>query len=95
MQPVTTFRQAVELLKPGATGKQAAALLDNKVSRNVACNWLAGRRQAPQWALRTLARKIRSEALPRLAIADHLDNVPERTGLKAGAKNLAAYLARR
>ena len=95
MQTVTPFRRAVDVLQPGATGTQTAALLDNRISRNVACNWLAGRRQAPRWAFLMLASKIRERALPALAIAAELEQTKERLGLGAGPLNLARWKARR
>ena len=94
MKPVTQFRQAVDLLLPNATGSQVAALLGNQVSRNACCNWLAGRRQPPQWALQLLASKIREQALPAIELAKQLDTQKERLGLKAGALNLAKWRAR-
>lgn len=95
MSDLTAFRRAVDAIEPGATGSKIAALLDHKAKRTTVLQWYAGRWHAPQWALHLLARKIRADALPRLAIADQLDNLPDRPGKSVGAKNLAAYLARR
>ena len=94
-KPVTLFRRTVDALHPGATGSQAAALLEHRISRNVACNWLAGRRQAPQWALQLLARQIQARADELTAIADDARKEKERLGLSAGALNLRKYHATR
>ncbi len=93
-KPVNDFQAAIEALKPNATGSDAAALLDNRVSRHVCLNWRAGRRRAPQWALQLLARKIRERATHATDLANHLDAQKERPGLKAGALNLAKWRAR-
>ena len=89
----TIFRQAVEILKPGATGRDLIALLDGKAKRTTALDWLAGRAEAPQWALRLLAQKIEQDTAPRLEIAARLKAAPERIGKRAGAINLARYRA--
>lgn len=95
MVDVPPFRLAVEALKPGASGSQAAALLDNRVSREVANHWLAGRRHADPWALHLLASKIRAQISPQVELAESLDRIKKRPGKQAGARNLAAWLARR
>jgi len=71
-----------------------AALLDNRAKRTTVLNWYAGIRQPPQWALQTLAIKIREQALPAIELAKQLDTQKERPGLKAGALNLAKWHAR-
>jgi hypothetical protein len=78
-------------LKPGATHREAAELLDGKAKRTTAGDWLAGRRHAPQWALDMLADKIqvRASALQRVAIETR--KTPKRPGKQAGARNLAIY----
>jgi hypothetical protein len=83
------------MLHPGASGKDAAALLDNKVSREVANHWLAGRRHAEPWALHELAAKIREQTKPLIELAAALDKIKDRPGKKAGAINLARWLAGR
>jgi hypothetical protein len=45
--------------------------------------------------LRLVAAKIRAGTTKPLAVAEELERAPERPGKQAGAKNLAAYLARR
>jgi len=72
-----------------------AALLEHKASRQLATHWYAGRRQAPQWALDMLASKLAAIARPRLQLAEQLRRLPPRIGKRAGAKNLAAYNARK
>jgi len=94
LSPVTPFAAAIEHLHPGASGREVAALLDNRISRYVGCHWKAGRRQAPKWALDILAAKIQARADESAAIADRLRAAPERPGLKAGAINLARWRAR-
>lgn len=42
-----------------------------------------------------LAAKIQERAIALQSIADETRAVPERLGLKAGARNLAVYLAAR
>lgn len=95
MQAVTAFSRAVEILKPGATGRDIAALLNHRAERTLTLHWKAGRRRPPPWALHLLAAKIRASAEERRSIAEELEALPERPGLKAGARNLAEYLARR
>jgi len=92
---VPPFRLAVDTLRPGATGRQAAELLDHRISREVANHWLAGRRHAEPWALHELARKIRAQASPQLELAAELERIKKRPGKQAGARNLAIWLARR
>jgi len=91
----TAFARAVELLKPGASGSDIAAMLDHRVTRFCALNWKAGRANAPRWALHLLAAKARARAEPHLAIASELESLPERVGRKAGTRNIMAYNARR
>lgn len=92
---MSPFRQAVDCLHPGATGRDLVELLDGRAKRNAALHWYAGRNNPPPWALQLLAAKLRASAEPLRAIARDLERIPERPGLRAGAKNLAAYLARR
>ena len=95
MQDVWLFSAAVKALNPNPTGPQIAALLDGKISPEVANHWFAGRRHAPRWALDRLAQRIREHTAPALAIVSQIDKAPERPGKQAGARNLAAYLAKR
>ncbi len=94
LQPVSPFRRGVDVLQYGASGRQAAALLDNRISRQVAGHWLTGRRQAPRWALQSLARQIQDRADKLAAIAHDLRQIKERPGLSTGARNLAKWKAR-
>lgn len=94
-KPLTAFRAAVETLKPGATGSDMVRLLDHRVKRTTALEWKAGRVHAPRWALELLAAKILADAVPKIKVARQLQEMPERPGLKAGARNLAVYLANR
>lgn len=91
----TAFARAVELLKPGASGSDIAAMLDHKATRFCVLNWKAGRANPPKWALELLAAKIRAQTEAPLAIADELERLPERAGRKAGTRNIMAYNARR
>ena len=95
MADVPPFRQAVNALKPGASGSQAAALLANRVSREVANHWLAGRRHAPRWALQFLASQIRERIAELATVAEIAEQTKDRPGKKAGAFNLARWLAQR
>src|ERR1700677_2455380 len=92
---VPPFRAVLDLLQPGASGAQAAALLDHRISREVANHWKAGRRHAPQWAIKLLLNKAYARARAAIVEIERLEKTPERPGLKAGARNLAAYLAAR
>ena len=92
---MTPFAEGIEALQPGATGRDMVDLLDGRAKRTTALEWKSGRHRAPRWALQLLASKIRQRANQQAAIAARLDATPERPGYAAGAKNLAAYLARR
>lgn len=70
-------------------------MLDGKANRTTALGWKAGRRHAPKWAIEMLSAKAQLEANRLFEIVRQTRAVPERPGLKAGARNLAAYLARR
>jgi hypothetical protein len=93
--PVTAFARGVEVLHPGASGSVIAELLEHRAKRTTVLQWKAGRRQAPQWAMDMLTDKIQARADALHAEAARIRKVPERIGLKAGARNLAAYLAKR
>jgi hypothetical protein len=93
LKPATPFRRAVTALKPDATGSDLVRLLEGKARRTTALGWFVGRRQAPKWTLDILARKIREQALPAIALANELDKEKERLGLSAGALNLRKYHA--
>lgn len=82
----------MELLKPGATGSDMVALLDGKAGRTVALDWKAGRYGPPAWAIELLRDKLARRHELERAIANKAKPGP---GLKAGARNLAAYLATR
>lgn len=94
------FRLALAALVPnGSSAKAFESVFDGKANYDAINGWRYGRRHAPQWALRILADKLEAKhAAPyneACAIAQRLRAVPERLGLKAGARNLAIYLARR
>ena len=95
MADFTAFSRAVELLQPGASGSDIAAMLDHKVTRFCALNWKAGRANPPAWALQILAAKLRAQTTKPLAIASELEALPERVGRKAGTRNIMAYNAKR
>ena len=95
MLHATPFSRLVEVLRPGATGRDLVELLDGKANRTTALHWRSGRRGVPQWAIEILRDKLRRRHERERLIADHIATLPERPGLRAGAKNLAAYLARR
>lgn len=90
---VAPFKRAVELLKPGASGRDAAALLDNRISREVAQHWLAGRRHTDPWALHALAAMLRNRAILQIEFAAELEAIRSRPGKQAGARNLAIWRA--
>jgi hypothetical protein len=95
LSPATPFAELLNVLHPGATGKAIVEILDGKTNRTTALHWRSGRRRAPKWVIALLADKLRQRQAREAAIADRAIRAPERPGLKAGAKNLAAYLARR
>jgi hypothetical protein len=92
LSPCTPFAELANVLKPGASGRDIAELLDNKVSRHLALHWKAGRSMPPAWAIDLLRGKLARRHEQERAIADKAKPGP---GLKAGARNLAAYLAAR
>lgn len=91
---LTPFARALFELQPGATGRDAAALLDHRAKRTTVLQWIAGRAHAPRWALQILADKLTERAQTPLTIAAELRAMPDRPGLRAGAINLARYRAR-
>lgn len=94
-KPVTPLAQLANILKPGATGTDLVTMLDDKVERTLALHWRSGRRGTPRWALELLAAKIQARASAMQQVAESIRSVPDRPGLSAGAKNLAAWHARR
>jgi len=92
MAHCTPFAALVETLRPGATGKDLVELLDGRAPRLNALHWRAGRAGPPAWAIDLLRDKLYQRHERERAIADKAKPGP---GLRAGAKNLAAYLARR
>jgi hypothetical protein len=79
-------------LKPGATGRDIAELLDHRAKRTRVLGWKAGRRGPPQWAIDLLVARLTARNARDLAIAAKVKAGP---GLKAGARNLAAYRVRK
>lgn len=92
MAPCTPFARVADLLKPGASGRDIAELLDGKVTRLNALHWKAGRSKPPAWAVELLRAKLQRKHEHERAIVSELEIGP---GLKAGAINLARYRARR
>jgi hypothetical protein len=90
LQAATPFARIVDRIKPGATGRDIVELLDGRVQRTVALNWRSGRRAPPQWAIDRLRQ--RWQAIEQAAAAD-LAQLRPGPGLKAGARNLAAWRA--
>jgi hypothetical protein len=88
----TPFAELVNVLHPGATGKPLVGLLDGKARRTTALDWISGRRNAPQWAIDLLRRKLHERQALELEIAA---KAKPGVGKQAGARNLAAYLAKR
>jgi len=88
MAPETAFERTIRRL--GETN--LVALFGHRVARTTIANWRAGRRNVPPWAIDLLRNKIRAAHESELA---DLSQVKAGPGLRAGAKNLAAYLARR
>lgn len=95
MIDVPVFRRAIDALQVKTTGRDLVTLLDGRAKRTAALHWYAGRRAAPKWVLDLLAVKLRAKATKPATIAAELERLPPRLGQRAGAKNLAAYLARR
>lgn len=92
MTPPTPFAELINVLKPGATGADMVALLDGRAQRTRALDWKAGRYGPPAWAIDLLRAKLQQRHEKESAIAARAKPGP---GLRAGAKNLAEYLARR
>lgn len=67
-------------------------LLDGRAPRVSTLHWKAGRYGPPAWAIDLLRDKLQQRHAIERAIADKAKPGP---GLKAGARNLAEYLARR
>jgi hypothetical protein len=94
-KPVTPFAALVEVLHPGAGGRTIVKLLDGRAERTRVLHWKAGRRGTPQWAIDLLRRKLAERHAQELEVDAIAAAAPPRPGLRAGAKNLAAYNARR
>ena len=90
MAPFTSFGALVEILRPGATGRDLVELLEGKAERTRALHWKAGRVGAPLWAIELLQTKIRQRHERERMIVEAAKPGP---GLKAGAINLARYRA--
>lgn len=67
-------------------------LFDGRAAYTTILNWKAGRRNMPAWAIARLRQHWHS--IDNAARAD-LDRIKPGPSQRAGAKNLAAYLARR
>jgi len=91
----TLFLEAIETLQPGAGGRAIVELLDGRVQRCTALDWKAGRTHAPKWALELLADKIEARLQPPASTVRRLRQTKDRPGKKAGAINLARWLASR
>lgn len=89
----TTFSRAVTALQPGATGSDLVRLLNGKAKRTTALDWLAGRYHAPAWALHMLADALEHRTSKQQMIINEIRQTKERPGKRAGALNLAKYLA--
>lgn len=88
MIPQTPFARVLERI--GAD--DLVALFHGKANRTTIANWKAGRHPPPQWAidrLHQIAGQLESD------LRADLDKLKPGPGLKAGARNLAAYLAAR
>lgn len=81
----------IETLQPGAGGRAIVKLLDGRALRHNVLHWKAGRAKPPAWAVDLLRAKLQRKHEHERTIAAQLEHGP---GLRAGAKNLAAYLAR-
>lgn len=86
------FAAALDLLWPGATGAELVSLFDERATVATIANWRAGRRNVPLWARDRLQQRIREKTAEA---ESYLPSIPVGPGLRAGAKNLAIYLARR
>jgi hypothetical protein len=89
---VSGLEKAISVLAPGASCSELVPLFDGRVCRQQIATWRAGRRRPARWALELLATKI--DQLHRETRAALLANETG-PGRKAGARNLAEYLARR
>jgi hypothetical protein len=68
------------------------ALFGHRAARSTIANWKAGRRALPPWAKEILRQRWRFIAAET---ARDIEQIKTGPGLKAGARNLAEYLARR
>ncbi len=91
MRDATPFSQVVEILQPGATGRDLVELLDGRAQRTTALHWRSGRRGAPTWAIDLLRHKLRQRLELATAIGAQMKAGP---GKKAGTRNIMAYMAR-
>lgn len=82
----------LETLAPNARGRALADIFDGRASPERIMNWKAGRRGIPQWAADLLRDKLAQKHARELTIAAQIKTGP---GKRAGAINLAEYLARR
>jgi hypothetical protein len=88
------FEAAIQALAPGARGAELRALFDDRLSRHRICDYRKGSRKLPPWVAGMLSAKLERQAQAQLQVAAeiHKEIGP---GRKAGARNLAEYLARR
>lgn len=86
MIPQTPFARVLERV-----GRHdLVEVFNGRANRTTIANWKAGRHPPPQWAIDRL-RQLADEFVGDMQ-AD-LDKLKPGPGLKAGARNLAAYLA--
>ena len=86
------FGEALELIAPGASGAELVDLFQGKVASTTIINWRHGRFPPPAWAFERVHQLSRERAN---AVVDLLAKNRRGPGRKAGARNLAEYLARR
>jgi hypothetical protein len=81
------------LIPHGAKRSALESILDGRASVDAINNWRYGRTHAPRWANQLLAAKLRAQYAGQhpLDIADKLEQLPERIGMSAGARNLAEW----
>ena len=91
--PVATI---IERLQPGADRLTLIAWFDGRAPWETIRKWKSGHLPAPHWAIDLLEQKeLQRAAAMQAEIAAARQAREQLPGRRAGAKNLAAYLARR
>jgi len=90
--PGYAFESTIQALAPGARGTALLELFDGRLPKQRICDYRKGRRAPPLWVIELLRAKLQRRHEAELKATAQMKAGP---GLKAGARNLAEYLARR